>query len=203
MNIKKIAALIMTASIAAALSAGCHNHNKNNDTSDEEMFPTSNTEEVSPIGSTELKGEIGKEITANNTAFTLRSVFVHTDHDYKERFVYFDIDLRNSTDKEYTLNTLNNFYIKLPDGTEVFSDVRSQLYARSSLKEDKYYEDPFNIPSNGQFSGIVGGFILMDDIDEFTLCFYPTGSNPNDKGTVIEYSITADDLKELDSSLLK
>ena len=39
MNIKKIAAVLMTASLAAALSAGCHNHNKNNDTSDEEMFP--------------------------------------------------------------------------------------------------------------------------------------------------------------------
>ena len=58
MDIKKIAALIMTASLAAALSAGCHNHNKNG-VSDEEMFPTSNAEEVSPIGSTELKGEIG------------------------------------------------------------------------------------------------------------------------------------------------
>ena len=203
MNIRKTAAFFTAVSLTAAALWGCNNNNKKNDSSDEDIFSTISTEEVAPIGSTELKGEIGKEITANNTSFTLRSVVVHTDHEAKERFIFFDIDLRNSTDTEYTLSTLNNFYIKLPEGKEVFSDVRSQLYAGSNIKKDKYFVDPFNIPSNGQFSGIVGGFILMDDIDEFTLCFYPTGSNPNDKGTVIEYSITADDLKELDSELLK
>lgn len=203
MKIRKTAALIMAASLTAALSAGCMNNNKKNNTSDEDLFPTVNTESVAPIGSTEIKGELGKEVTANNTSFTLRSVVVHTDSDAKERFIFFDIDLRNSTEKEYTLNTLNNFYIKLDDGTEVFSDVRSQLYARSSIKTDKYFVDPFNIPSNGQFSGIVGGFILKNDIESFTVCFFPTGSNPNDKGTVIEYSITPDDLKEIDSTLLK
>ena len=203
MRIKKTAALFMAASLMAALSAGCINNNNKNNTSEEDIFPTLSNETVAPIGSTEIKGELGKEVTANNTSFTLRSLLVHTDSAAKERFIFFDIDLRNSTNKEYTLNTLNNFYIKLDDGTEVFSDVRSQLYANGNIKKDKYFVDPFNIPSNGQFSGIVGGFILKDDIDSFTVCFFPTGSNPNDKGTVIEYSITADDLKELDSTLLK
>ncbi len=202
MIIKKTAAFFMAASLMAALSAGCANNNKNN-TSDDDIFQTINTESVAPIGSTEIKGELGKQVTANNTAFTLRSILVHTDSAAKERFIFFDIDLRNSTNNEYTLNTLNNFYIKLDDGTEVFSDVRSQLYARGNIKKDKYFVDPFNIPSNGQFSGVVGGFILNDEIDSFTVCFFPTGSNPNDKGTVIEYSITADNLKELDSTLLK
>ncbi|MBO4523206.1 hypothetical protein [Ruminococcus sp.] len=197
---KKTVAFFLVASLMASLSTGCFN--KNN-LSDEDNFPTVNTEEVAPIGSTEIKGELGKAVTANNTTFTLRSIVVHTDNAANERFIFFDIDLKNSTNNEYTLNTLNNFYIMLNDGTKVFSDVRSQLYAGGNIKKDKYFVDPFNIPSNGQFSGIVGGFILKDDIDSFTVCFFPTGSNPNDKGTVIEYSITADDLKELDSTLLK
>ena len=205
MKMKKTAALIMAALITATVSVGCMNNNKNKkDNSEvEDFFPADSNESVAPKGSTELKGEIGKEITANDTSFTLKSVVVHTDKEAGEKFIYFDIDLRNSTSREYTLSTLNNFFIKLTDGTEVYSDVRSQLYAKSSFKKDKYFQDPFDIPSNGQFSGIVGGFILKDDVSEFTVCFYPTGSNPNDKGTVIEFSITPDDLKEPDQSIMK
>ena len=207
MNRKRLAALLMAASITAAVSVSCMNNNSKKDKKDssssEDFLPTDSNEPVAPKDSTELKGEIGKEISANSTDFTLKSVVVHTDKEAKERFIYFDIDLRNSTSTEYTLSTLNNFFIKLPDNKEVYSDVRSQLYAESSFKKDKFFRDPFNIPSNGQFSGIVGGFILNDDVDEFTVCFYPTGSNPKDKGTVIKFAITADDLKELDSDVLK
>lgn len=203
MKIKKAAALILAAFITAAVSAGCMDNSKNNTTDSlEDIIPTKNTTPVDPIGSHEIKGVIGSEITENDTSFTLKSVIV-PDSDDSEKFVYFDIDLRNNTDTAYTLSTLNNFYIQLADGTDVYSDVRSQLYAGEIFKKDKYFLDPFDIPSNGQFSGIVGGFVLRKDVNDFTVCFFPTGSNPNDKGTVIKFAVTAENISAPDPSVIK
>ena len=204
MKIKKAAALVLAACITAAVSAGCMDKGKsnNNDIPIEDIIPTKNTTPVNPIGSHEIKGVIGSEITENDTSFTLKSIIVPETSD-NEQFIYFDIDLKNNTDTAYTLSTLNNFYIQLADGTDIYSDVRSQLYAGSLFKSDKYFLDPFDIPSNGQFSGIVGGFILKKDMKDFTVCFFPTGSNPNDKGTVIKFAVTADDISSPDPSVLK
>ena len=206
MNMKKAAALLIAAFLAASISAGCSDKKQktdNNDLNAEDILPSRNDEPVAPIGSTVLNGEIGKEITANNTSFTLKSVIISEDPDNDYKFVYFDIDLRNSTNNAYTLSTLNNFYIKLSDDTDIYSDVLSQLNAENQFKTAKYFVDPFDIPSNGQFSGIIGGFTVNKSVTDFTVCFFPTGSNPNDKGTVIKFPVTTADLCAPDQSVLK
>lgn len=164
----------------------------------EEAVTTTEAEEINIIA-----GEIGKEITENNTSFVLNSVIDPQDHEGGEKFIYLDITLKNNTDREYNLSTINNFYIELSDGSEVYSNVRTQLYAKNKFSEDKYFVDPFDIPSNGQFSGIIGGFILDEKENDFKLCFYPTGDDPSAKTTVIKYDITAADIKAPDTSELK
>ena len=169
----------------------------------EDIIPTRNNEPTEPIGSTVLNGEIGKEISANDSDFTLKSVLVPEVDDEKAKFIFLDIELRNNTDSAYTISTLNNFYLQFTDGTKIYSDALSQLNAEEIFKKGSYYVDPFDIPSNGQFSGIIGGFTVSKDIDEFKLCYFPTGSNPNDKGTVIEYQINSADLSVPETNILK
>ena len=197
-----IFAVLIAAALTAAAFSGCSD--KDDSSSSRRRPSASSTPTVTEvIGSNVVKGELGKEITENDTAFTLNSVISSKNSDTGEQFIYMDITLRNSTEKEYNLRTLNNFYIELPDGSKTDSDVRTQLNAKQNFKDSKYYADPFDIPSNGQFSGVIGGFAISGDVNEFTLGFYPTGDNPRAKGTVIKYDITAADITAPTSDLLK
>ena len=203
----KLYALLLAATVTASVSAGCLGKKKSTYTpqprpthaDDDERSPV----DLSTMGSNVINGELGTMISENDTDFTLNAVIDTGMRDDNAKFIYFDITLRNNTDKEYELSTLNNFYIELPAGTKLYSEVRTQLYAGSHFKEDKYFVDPFTIPSNGQFSGIVGGFILNEDMNEFNVCFFPTGKDPNNKKTVIKYKITADKITAPDASALK
>ncbi|MBP5379614.1 MAG: DUF4352 domain-containing protein [Ruminococcus sp.] len=195
-------AVLLAAVITAGAFAGCSD--KNDDSSKRSRPAVSISDEPEePIGSNVVKGELGKEVTENDTAFTLNSVVSSKNSETGEQFIYMDITLRNSTDKAYNLSTLNNFYIELPDGKKTDSDVRTQLNAKQNFKESKYYADPFDIPSNGQFSGLIGGFAISGDVTEFKLGFYPTGDNPRAKGTVIVYDITAADITAPSSDIMK
>lgn len=204
----KLSALLLAALIAATASTGCLS-NKKSATSkknkEDTTRPTSaehSPVDLSKIGTNVLQGEIGKEIEANDTVFTLNSVIDAGIREDEKKFIYFDITLKNNTDSEYSLSTINNFFIALPEG-DIYSDVQTQLYARSKFADNKYYVDPFTIPSNGQFSGIIGGFKLEENANEFTVCFYPTGNDANNKETVIKYEIKADDITAPSDEVLK
>ena len=202
----KLYALLLAAAVTASVSAGCLG--KKESTVTHQPRPTSSNEDKSPVdissmGSNVINGELGTMVSANDTDFTLNAIVDTGMRDDNAKFIYLDITLRNNTDKEYELSTLNNFYIQLPQGTKLYSEVRTQLYAGSHFKDDKYFVDPFTIPSNGQFSGIVGGFILGDEMNDFDVCFFPTGKDPNNKKTVIKYKITADKITAPDASVLK
>ncbi|SHM76034.1 hypothetical protein [Ruminococcus flavefaciens] len=204
----KLYALLLAAVLTASASAGCLGKKQSSTTTpqprpthaaDDERSPV----DLSSIGVNVINGELGTMVSENDTDFTLNAVVDPGMRDEKAKFIFFDITLRNNTDKEYELSTLNNFYIELPAGTKLYSEVRTQLYAGSHFKDDKYFVDPFTIPSNGQFSGLVGGFILNEDMNEFNVCFFPTGKDPNNKKTVIKYKITADNITAPDASVLK
>ena len=199
-----IFAVLIAAVLTTAAFAGCSDRNDSSSGSSVRPRRTESIpSETEPVGTNVIKGELGKEIVDKDTAFTLNSVVSALNSDTGEHFIYMDITLRNSMAKEYALSTLNNFYIELPDGNEVYSDVRTQLYARQHFNESKYYTDPFNIPSNGQFSGLIGGIVLVGDIKDFKLCFYPTGDDERAKGTVIKYDITPSDIIDPPAEVLK
>lgn len=198
-------AVLIAAALAAAAFAGCSDSNESSSTSSKRPPRTSTSAPsvTEPIGTNVIDGELGKEVTEKDTAFTLNSVVSALNSETGEHFIYMDITLRNSMSKEYTLSTLNNFYIELPDGSEVYSDVRTQLYAKQHFNDSKYYADPFDIPSNGQFSGLIGGIVIVGDITDFKLCFFPTGDNASAKGTVIKYDIKASDVIDPPAEVLK
>lgn len=196
-------AILLAATITAGAFAGCSDKNESSSSRPPRTSSESTQMDHDEIGSNVIKGEIGKEVTENDTSFTLNSV-ISAKNDTGEQFIYMDITLRNSTANAYTLSTLNNLYIEVPGSSGIItSDVRTQLYAKQNFKDTKFYEDPFDIPSNGQFSGIIGGFAIEGDAKEFTLGFYPTGDDPNAKGTVIKYDITAADLAAPSAEILK
>ena len=62
----------------------------------------------------------------------------------------------------------------------------------ANFNENTYSKDPFNIPAKGQFSGIIGGFVVDENVDTFTVGFFPTQSLVNDKDDVCLIDITPD-----------
>ena len=211
MKTSKLLAFLLAAAVIAPAAAGCDD--KNNNAADnqpatsfntnEELEPMTPPTEHGPVGENEMAAELGKEISANDTDFTLNSVIDGGTSDDGKKFLYLDITLRNDTDNAYTLSTLNNFYIITPGNEELYSDVRAQLYAQKKFNEEKFFTDPFDIPSNGQFSGIIGGYTVDAELTDFTLCFFPTGKDPLAKETVFKYNITAADIKPADPAILK
>lgn len=202
----RLSGLLLAALMAATASTGCLSNKKEvvekREKAERPTAAQHSPVDPSNIGTNEIKGEIGQEIEANNTVFTLNAVIDAGARESGKKFIYFDITLKNNTSSEYNLSTINNFYVTVPEG-DIFSDVQTQLYAKSHFSDSKYYVDPFTIPSNGQFSGVIGGFKLEENANEFKVCFYPTGEDPNAKETVIKYDITADDIVAPSDDILK
>ena len=212
MKNSKLYAFLFAAAVMASAAAGCSDSNSDKNEPAAQPAATVATEnlealeppvEHGPAGENQVEAEIGAEVNANDTGFTLNGVIDGGHNDDGTKCLYFDITLRNETDTAYTLSTLNNFYIIDGNGEEIYSDVRSQLYANKNFNPEKYFADPFDIPSNGQFSGVIGGYTVDQGLNEFTLCFFPTGNDPRAKETVFQYHITEADIKAADSSLKK
>lgn len=148
------------------------------------------------IAVNEISAGLSEEANANDTGFRLNRVIDSGQtSDSGEPYIYFDITISNSTDKSYDLNVLNNFYILLANGDEVHFDVRTQLYGTKNISN--YVSSPFNIPANSEFSGIVGGFILPKDSQDFTVCFFPTQDDANNKSNVIKINISSQNIEKL------
>lgn len=210
MKISKLSALLTAALLTASAATGCLDKKKKSSddntqatVDDTPMFPEISTVKHGPVGENKIDGEFGKEVSGNGMVFKLNSIIDSGKRENGNKFLFFDIELTNETSDAYTISTLNNFYIRMPDGSDIYSDVRSQLLAQKEFNSDKYHLDPFDLPANGTFSGVVGGYTLPEDAEEFTVCFFPTGIDPNAKETVVRYTVTAGDIKEADSDLLK
>ncbi len=176
-------------------------HVDSNNTADSNAVPDSDPIDLENIGSIEHRANLSDEIDANETSFKLNSVIDPGVIENGQKFIFFDITINNPTDTAYSLSTLNNFFIRLPDGTDIYSDIRTQLYALNAFKENSYSKDPFEIPAKGQFSGVIGGFLLDEGVTEFTVGFFPTKDAVNDKEEVILIDITPDMIANADALL--
>lgn len=181
-----------------ALSVGCSDGTtvSNNSTGS----PNSQSEGYNPtldgIAQNEITANPAEDANANNTTFRLNKVIDSgkTD-DNGNPYIYLDVNISNATDKEYELSILNNFYILLADSSEVHFDIKTQLHATKNI--ENYSASPFAVPANSEFSGIVGGFILPKDTQDFTVCFFPTQDNKSDKSNVIKVSVSAQNIEKL------
>lgn len=200
----RITALLLTAMLAATATVGCGKRNKTN-TNDDIIF-AENDAQISPvdiesIGKNNVTVNLSEEADENETLFKLNNVYATEELSDGGKYIYFDVTIHNSTDTEYTLSTLNNFYIEV-NGEKIYSNVRTQLYAKNNFKAEIYATDPFTVPANGEFSGVVGGIIIDKNCNDFTVGFFPTKQDINDKETVITVDVTADNIKNA-SELLK
>ena len=147
--------------------------------------------------------DVAQEVNANQTLFTLNKIYdagVQTEEG--EHYLYLDVTIKNDTSVEYTLSTLNNFYIVYPDDTEYSGNIRTQLYAINNLS-DKYFGSPFTVSANSTFNGVVGGFCLKDFPDEFTVGFFPTREDRDNKEELIKVKVTKNDIVPLPDELKK
>ena len=192
----KFAAMILAAAMALTASVGCSGKSES---SSETSYKISDDGRLDGLADVEVTADLNQEADANQTGFTLNSVIDSgMRNDKSERYIYLDVTINNSTDKEYDLNILNNFYILFADGNEAHFDVRTQLYATKNL--DNFIVSPFTVPANGQFSGMVGGFLVGSDVNEFTVCFFPTLDEARDKSNVVKVKVTNDDIKKVTSA---
>ena len=84
------------------------------------------------IADNEISVAINEEADVNQTVFKLnRIIDSGTKSDSGDPYIYLDVTISNSTDKEYDLSVLNNFYLLMPDSQEIHFDVRTQLYTSS------------------------------------------------------------------------
>ena len=192
----KFAAMILAAAMALTAAVGCSDKPGKSESSSRSQYKISDDGTLEGLADVEIMAELNQEADANQTGFTLNSVIdsgMRTDSG--ERYIYLDVTINNSTDKEYDLSVLNNFYVLFADGTETHYDVRTQLYATKNL--DNYFVSPFTVPASGKFSGIVGGFLVGSEINEFTVCFFPTLDEARDKSNVVKVKVANDNIKKL------
>lgn len=174
---------------------GCSD-NKNSSISNSSAESSMNFSEYSKsdgIANNEISVALAEEADVNQTVFKLnRIIDSGNKSDSDDPYVYLDVTISNSTDKEYDLSVLNNFYLLMPDSQEIHFDVRTQLYGTKNIQN--YFASPFTIPANGEFSGIIGGFILPQNVQDFTVCFFPTQDNTSNKTNVVKVNVTATDI---------
>ena len=196
----RLAALLLAAVMTfSAAAVSCSS--KNSDTSISSTFvPETKKKSVDGklegLADNEVSANISQEASANETAFVLNRVIDSgMKNDKGGRYIYLDVTINNATEKEYELTTINNFYILFSDKNEAHFDVRTQLYATKHLAN--YAGDQFKVPAKGSFSGIIGGFIVDKDKENFTVCFFPSQDDEHDKSNVIKVDVTAEDILQL------
>ncbi len=189
----KVSLCVCLALISAMAFAGCNKNTSesslvDNDTSYSDSSRIIEKEKI------QIQAEVAEEAEQNDTGFILNSIVDsgQTVEGSGEHYVYIDAVIKNTSDTDYELNMLNNTYILLPDGTEIGFDVRTQIYAVSRC--EKYVQNPFTVPANGEISGYFGGFLLPDDVKEFTFCFYPTQNDMWNKESVVKVNIKAENI---------
>jgi len=196
MKIFKFTALAMAAVLALTPAIGCK-HNVKSESS------AGKYADHPEVGEIKVTANVSQEAEANETGFTLNKVIdAGAQGENGEHYYYLDVTIRNTTDQEYTLGRLNNFYLILKDGTELSSDVRTELYALNYLT-GRYCKSPFTVPANGTFSGIVSGFVLSPDKTDFTIGFFPTRADVDDKKNVILVPVTPSDIVPITDDLKK
>lgn len=176
------------------LSVGCSNGTNVSNTSIDSPN-AGNSVALDNIAQNEISVNIAEEANTNDTTFKLNRVIDSgTADENGNPYIYLDVTISNSTDKEYDLSVLNNFYL-LADGNEIHFDIKTQIYATKNIGD--YSTSPFTIPPNGEFSGIIGGFVLPKDTQEFTVCFFPTQDDKSNKSNVVKVSVSSQNIGTL------
>lgn len=183
----KFAVLFLAAAIAIIPSTGCRlNSSSDSDSSSD----SSGYAGMFDVAVTQMTTSLGDETTVDSTTYTLNRVIDSGMVKDDLKYIYLDVTIKNSYDEDYETNALNNFYLILEDGTEITTDIRADNYGKQSIDG---YEHLSEIPAGGEFSGYIG-FCVDEDVTDFTVGFFVTGNDINDKSTVIYCSVGDGDI---------
>ncbi len=215
MKKSKISALLLCAAMALSVSAGCDNNNKsskadksasnaekyNNPGNEESTKNTPQEMTINPnLGENQISAGIDEEADANDTVFKLNSVVdAGVQGSNGKKYIYLNVDITNNTDEDYSLSSLNNFYLLHDDNIMETSDLSTMFYAKNNLKDIEITQDPIIIPANSKFSGFISGFEVDPNLDSFIVGFYPTQNDIGNKQTVIEIEVTPDDIQPVNN----
>lgn len=188
----KITALFLTAVLALTPAFGCKdkkNTESNSAIPYSNQIGLENYADDPEIGKDKIEVQTGEEANHNSTVYKLNNVIDSGKVQDGLKYIYLDVTIKNESDKNYETSGLNNFYLLLSDGTEISTDIRADLYAKQHVKG---YEKLINLSAGDEFTGYIG-FCIDENINEFTVNFFPTG-NTNDRTSVVKTEIKADDI---------
>lgn len=194
----KLIPLLLAAAMTFTAAVGCSDESSSSDgnefISHDSGAVIATDGRLEGIAENEVSAAPEEEANENDTVFTLNRIVDSGNVDENgKRFLYLDVTIQNSTANEYEMSALNNFYLLMNDGSELHFDIRTQLYGVKSV--ENYSTNPFTIPQNGSFSGIIGGFLVDDGVKDFTVCFFPTLDVDSDKSTVVKVPVTEANFK--------
>jgi hypothetical protein len=196
MRKNRLAALFLAAALALTAAVGCSGNREHSSSTNESSYKISEDGRLDGLADKEYKVGISEEADVNETLFKLNKVIDSgKTTDSGEHYVYLDVTIHNSTEKEYELSMLNNFFILFGDTTEAHYDIRTQLYAAKNL--DGYQGSDFTVPAKGSFSGVVGGFLVPSAQNEYTVCFFPSLDDERDKSNVIKVKVDQSNISKL------
>ena len=202
----KLSALVLVLALSAVSAFSC-GENKTTSTSEQSITMLDPNEPVSEVtkkysaNSKKTDSVIGEEAEVNDTVFKLNDVVaIPSPLNDGNEYLYINVTIKNNTDIDYEISSLNNFYVSMPDETETLSNVRAKLYALNNYT--KCVDDYIKIPANGEFTGyLAGGFIVPEGTESFDVGFFPTLNNTIDRANVIVSSVTSEKISHDDSVL--
>ncbi len=184
----RIAAILMAAALAVIPSTGCRcNSTKKSSSSGAAGSGYAGLEDV---GTNTKNVKLGEEAVLNDTAYTLNKVIDSGYSQDGEKYIYLDVTIKNQSDADFEANALNNFYLTLADKSEITPHVKADQYGKKSVSG---YEHLSGIPAGGEFSNYIG-FCVPEGTDSFTVGFFATGSDINNKENAVFCEISSSDI---------
>ncbi len=188
MNKLKFSAFLMAAAIALTSAVGCSTKKRTNNES-------SNTSgaaysDISGVGEIQHDVNFGDNTDVNDISYKLNCVIDSGKVKDGLKYIYLDVSIKNNTEQSCDLSGINNFYLITEDGKEISTDVRADIYAKHALEG---YEQLLKVAAGSEFNGYVG-FAVDTNVNAFTVCFFPTGTDPNDKKNVIKCEVKSGDI---------
>lgn len=185
----KIAALIFAAVLAAAPMSGCKDSNKDNSIV-YTNYAGKTYAEIPGVAEIEHKLTMNEQTEVKGTSYKLNRMIDSGIVKDGTKFIYADVTITNNTDTACEYTAINNFYIILPDKTEVSPAATAQVYALNHLDG---FEKLSVIDAGQEWNGYVS-FALAENVGNFSFCFFPTGKDYNDKENYIRTEIASADL---------
>ena len=151
------------------------------------------------IGKNKHEADLGASVTVDTTTFTVHNVIdVNKTSDDGGKYIYVKYTIKNSSDKNFKVDNLNNFYISI-DGKNYNNDVRANLYAKQSIKD---YVELDSVPAGEEVTNYVG-FIVPENTKSVTCGYYVTSGEKTDKQDTIICEVASSEWIQPPTDMLK